>query len=95
MVAGVLRGPRTPAVKVGPPVLASDAGLVTDKPVVSGNTGERVGVEIVVPTSVPKWVESEAVSTGTPGETFGPRSTLLVSVMGVVEDVSGGLRETV
>lgn len=95
MVSGVLTGPRTPAVKVGPPVLASDAGLVANKPVVFNNTGERVDVEIVV-MSVPRWVESEAVSTGTPGETVGPRSTLLVSVMDVVKDVvSGRPRETV
>lgn len=96
MAAGVLTGPRTLAVKVGPPVLASDAGLVADKPVVPNNTGEGVDVEIVVLTSVPRWVESETVSTGTPGETAGPRSTLPLSVTGVVKGVvSGGLRETV
>lgn len=95
MVAGLLTGPRSPAVEVGIPVLASDAGLVASKPVVTNKTGERVELEIVV-MSVPRWVESEAVSAGTPSEIVGPRSTLLVSVAGVVKDIIfAGLRETV
>lgn len=70
--------------------------MVTNKSVVSGKSGERVEVEIVVLMSVPGWVESEAVSVGTASETVEPRSIMLVSVTGVVKDVvSGGLRETV
>lgn len=96
MIAGVLTGPRTPAVNVGTPGLASDAGLVASKPVVATKMGERVDVEIVVLMCVPGWVEREAVSAGTPSETVGPRSALLVSVTGVVRDViSAGPRETV
>lgn len=96
MVAGVLTGPRSPAVKVGIPVLASDAGLVASKPVVANKMGERVELEIVLLMSVPRWVESEAVSAGTPNEIVGPRSTPLVSVAGVLKDViSSGLRKTV
>lgn len=96
VVAGVLTGPRTPGVKVGILVLASDAGLEASEPVVTSKMGERVEVEIAVRMSVPGWMEGEAVSAGTPSEIVGPRSPPLVLVTGVVKDViSAGLGETV
>lgn len=66
MVAGVLEGSKTAGEtgRDGRLVLASDAGLVASKLVVSDEPWKRVEVELVVLRSIPGWMDSESVVSG-------------------------------